>query len=79
MADGESSKGIHRVWLHAGDWRGNEFSHELPTYEHDESPGSVGTTAMKHIEVARDSGSIGVWVPAEWTDDQVLEALENNW
>lgn len=66
-------------WLHQGDWHGKEFSHELPEYEHDESPDAPGATPMRHAHIERDGKQVGVWVPASWSDDQAREALETNW
>lgn len=66
-------------WLHHGDWHGKEFSHEMPEYDHDESPGSSGATPMRHALIDRDGSKVGVWVPADWTDEQAREALETNW
>lgn len=66
-------------WLHEGDWKGKEFSHALPHYDHDEQPGGTGATAMRHTLIAHDGDSVGVWVPAHWTDDQAAEALSENW
>ena len=66
-------------WLHHGDWHGKEFSHELAAYDHDESPGAEGRTPMRHAMVEREGGTVGVWIPADWTDDQAREALETNW
>ena len=66
-------------WLHTGDWQGKEFSHELAEYHHDESPGATGATPMRHAEIDREGKTVGVWIPADWTDDQAREALESNW
>lgn len=66
-------------WLHHGDWQGNQFSHERPRYDHDESPGGGGSTPMRHALIERDGSKIGVWVPAHWSDQQAREALEANW
>lgn len=66
-------------WLHHGEWQGKEFSHELPEYDHDESPGNNGSTQMRHAFIDREGSQVGVWVPADWTDEQAREALEANW
>lgn len=66
-------------WLHHGDWHGQEFSHELAEYDHDESPGASGTTAMRHAVVESNGTSVAVWVPAHWSDEQAREALDSNW
>ena len=67
------------LWLHHGEWQGKEFSHELPEYHHDEHPGAEGATQMRHAEVESDGTKVAVWVPADWSDDQVREALQSNW
>lgn len=66
-------------WLHQGAWHGTEFSHEMPVYDHDKNPGDNGPTLMRHALIDRDGSKVGVWVPAEWTDEQAREALEANW
>lgn len=66
-------------WLHDGDWRGKDFSHELAQYDHDEHPGSAGATKMRHCVIDQDGQNIGVWVPAHWTDQQARDALTSNW
>ncbi|WP_108461546.1 hypothetical protein [Devosia naphthalenivorans] len=66
------------LWLHHGDWEGKEFSHELAEYHHDEHPGAVGATEMRHAVVEHDGAEIAVWVPAHWSDEQARQALESN-
>ena len=66
-------------WLHHGDRHGEEFSHEKPEFEHDGSPGDDDPTPMRHAFIERDGSKVGVWVPADWTDEQAREALETNW
>lgn len=66
-------------WLHTGEWQGKEFSHELADYDHDEHPGGTGATKMRHATVDQEGQKVGVWVPADWTDEQAASALENNW
>lgn len=34
---------------------------------------------MRHALIERDGTSVAVWIPADWTDQQAREALENNW
>ena len=67
------------TWLHDGEWKGKDFAHSLPNYDHDESPGGNGSTAMRYAVVEGRSGSTAVWIPAHWTDEQVAEALDSNW
>ena len=66
-------------WLHHGEWHGKEFAHEMPEYDHDERPGGVGSTAMRHAVVNQMGSNVSVWIPASWTEEQAREALENNW
>ena len=66
-------------WLHTGDWQGRDFSHELPDYDHDEHPGASGATRMRHATVDQEGRKVNVWVPADWTDEQVQTALTTNW
>ena len=66
-------------WLHAGNWHGKDFSHEFAEYDHDEHPGGAGATKMRHVTVEQDGQAVGVWVPADWNDDQVRSALNSNW
>lgn len=66
-------------WLHTGDRRGKDFSHEFAEYDHDEHPGMPGATRMRHASVDQDGRQVSVWVPAEWTDEQVRTALTTNW
>lgn len=66
-------------WLHSGDWQGKDFSHEFAEYDHDEHPGTRVATKMRHATVEEEGQQISVWVPADWTDDQVKEALTSNW
>ena len=72
-------QGYTGKWLHEGEWRGKEFSHELAEYHHDESPGAEGATPMRHVTLDRDGKMVGVWIPADWTDEQALQALDSNW
>ncbi|KQT49621.1 hypothetical protein DevBK_10170 [Devosia sp. BK] len=66
-------------WLHEGDWQGKDFSHEFAEYDHDEHPGAQGATPMRHAYVEQGGQQVAVWVPAEWSDAQVRQALESNW
>lgn len=66
-------------WLHHGERQGKQFDHELPEYEHDESPAASGTTPMRHAMVERNGDKVGVWIPADWSDEQAAKALESNW
>lgn len=66
-------------WLHTGAWQGKDFSHELAEYDHDEHPGTSGATKMRHTTVDQQGHKVGVWVPANWTDEQVQDALTTNW
>jgi len=66
-------------WLHHGDWNGKDFSHVLAEYDHDESPGAEGATRMRHAHLEQEGQQMAVWVPADWTDEQVRQALESNW
>lgn len=75
----EIKDGFVGKWLHHGDWHGRDFTHALPTYDHDESPGPDGATQMRHAVLETGTGLVGVWVPARWSDEQALEALESNW
>ena len=68
------------VWLHQGDRRGEDFSHTADQYDHGgEESGSTGATPMRHIYVDQDGSKVGVWVPADWSEDQAREALQTNW
>ncbi|WP_189423944.1 hypothetical protein [Devosia pacifica] len=66
-------------WLHSGDRKGKAFSHEHAEYDHDESPGASGVTRMRHAVVEQEGQQVGVWVPADWTDEQVEEAMATDW
>ena len=74
-----SKQNFTGTWLHTGDWQGKEFSHEFGEYDHDEHPGSTGATKMRHATVEQGGQKVSVWVPADWTDDQVQTALTSNW
>jgi len=67
------------IWLHEGDWRGKDFTHELSEYDHDEHPGGQGSTKMRHALVEQEGRQVGIWVPVGWSDAQVKQALESNW
>lgn len=75
----ETKQNYTGKWLHTGDWQGKDFSHELTEYDHDENPGGIGSTKMRHATVHQEGQQVGVWVPAEWTDEQAREALTTNW
>jgi len=66
-------------WLHDGDWKDKDFTNALPDYDHDEAPGTEGTTAMRHTIVESRNGPVAVWIPSHWSDQQACEALEENW
>tara|TARA_R110002020_G_scaffold161283_7_gene346247 strand:+ start:687 stop:920 length:234 start_codon:yes stop_codon:yes gene_type:complete len=66
-------------WLSHGERLGTEFSHEKPDFENEGNPDDSGATPMRHAVIDRDGSKVGVWVPADWTDDQAREALEENW
>ncbi|SFV36160.1 hypothetical protein SAMN05216456_2357 [Devosia crocina] len=59
-------------WLQDGDRRGSEFSHDAAEFDNDE-------TTMRFVTVEQDGQQVSVWAPADWTDDQVREALTTNW
>lgn len=67
------------LWLHYGDWRGRDFTHALPEYDHAESPEGAGSTPMRHAHVTQEGKQIAVWVPADWSDEQASAALETDW
>ena len=66
------------TWLDAGPQRGQQFTHAEAEYDHAQE-GGTGTTAMRHAYVQQNGQTVGVWVPAEWSDEQAREALESNW
>ncbi|QQR40919.1 hypothetical protein [Devosia rhizoryzae] len=66
------------TWLDAGRQRGQQFSHTHSQYDHAEE-GASGSTPMRHAHVEQNGEKVGVWVPADWSDDQAREALESNW
>lgn len=66
------------TWLHEGNGQGQEFSHSSDQYEH-VGGDPAGSTRMRHAYVERNGGKVGVWVPENWTDEQVTQALETNW
>lgn len=72
----DHSQSFTGVWLHAGEMRGQHFSHNQAVYDHNEG-GS--RTSLKHAFVDQNGQEVGVWVPATWSDDEVAEALNSNW
>ena len=66
------------TWLHTGRQQGQQFSHDKSEYEHGAGEAS-GATPMRHALVEQGGQQVGVWVPADWTDDQARAALESNW
>jgi len=64
------------TWLHSGERRGQDFSHHSDQFDHEDDE---GTTSMRHAFIEQEGQQVGVWVPSDWTDDQVREALESNW
>lgn len=66
------------TWLHSGTQKGQQFTHHQSQYEHGAEESS-GATPMRHALIDQDGKQVGVWVPADWTDDQARAALETNW
>lgn len=75
----ETKQGFTGKWLHTGDWHGKDFRHELSEYDHDEHPGNTGATKMRHATIDQEGQQVSVWVPADWSDEQVRKALATNW
>lgn len=64
------------IWLYPGSGRGEHFTHDQPAYDHREAD---ATTAMRHVVIDQDGEQVGLWIPADWSDDQAREALQSNW
>ena len=64
-------------WLYTGERQGKDFSHQAAEYHHAEQSGP--STKMRHAIVEQEGQQVGVWVPSDWTDDQVRDALTSNW
>ena len=65
-------------WLHDTDQRGKDFSHSSQDYEHTDDASS-DPVKMRHAVVRQGERQVKVWAPADWTEDQITEALESNW
>ena len=66
------------LWLHAGDRKGQDFTHSAAHYDHAEDAGT-SSTRLRHAYVDQAGRKVGVWVPAHWSEEQVSEALKSNW
>lgn len=65
-------------WLHTGERQGKDFSHDRAEFEHAEQIGTEATK-MRHATIEQEGRTVDVWVPDNWTDDQVKEALTTQW